>query len=141
MEFGELFKEITLTLNALHRKRVCLDGQTLSQCFLLSSILDDGIDMSSLAQKLGLDNSTMSRLVGTLFKKGFIEKRNDDYDRRVTKVYLTAEGEKEVIEIEEKLAQISRSAFDGVGEDKKGQLKESLETLHWILTKEQMRIN
>ena len=141
MEFGELFKEITLTLNALQRKRVCLDGQTLSQCFLLSSIPDDGIDMSSLAQKMGLDNSTMTRLVGTLFKKGFIEKRNDDYDRRVTKVYLTAEGEKEVIETEEKLAQLSRSAFDGVDEEKKGQLKATLETLHWILTKEQMRIN
>ena len=70
MEFGELLKEFTLVLNTLHRRNVCFDRFTLSQCFVLLSIPDGGIDMSTLSNNLGLDNSTMTRLVNTLEKKG-----------------------------------------------------------------------
>lgn len=45
MEFGELLKEMTLSLNAFHRRNIPGKGLTLSQRFLLSSITDGGIDI------------------------------------------------------------------------------------------------
>ncbi|MFQ6673575.1 MAG: hypothetical protein ACE5GH_02170, partial [Fidelibacterota bacterium] len=68
MEIGELLKELTLVLNALHRRQVCQGRHTLSQCFVLLSVPYGGIDMSSLSQTLGLDNSTMTRLADLLEK-------------------------------------------------------------------------
>ena len=43
MDFGELLNELALSLNALHRRNVCGRGETLAQCFILSSVPDDGI--------------------------------------------------------------------------------------------------
>jgi len=63
MEFGELLKAFLLDLQSLFRFQVRNPDLTLPQILLLSTISDEGTDMSSLSKQMGVDNSTMTRLI------------------------------------------------------------------------------
>jgi DNA-binding MarR family transcriptional regulator len=52
----------------------------------------DGLTAGVLAMKLGVKAPTMTRTVGRMEAQGFLERRADDEDARLTKVYLTTLG-------------------------------------------------
>ena len=51
-----------------------------------------GATMSEIATRLGAEISPVSRMVGRLSRRGLVETRKDDRDRRVTRVTLTDRG-------------------------------------------------
>ena len=75
MEIGELLKQFLIDLQALFRTRTKNLNLTLPQIMLISSIPTDGIDMTSLSQRIGVDNSTLTRLIGVLAKKSICSKK------------------------------------------------------------------
>jgi len=52
----------------------------------------DGITIGTVSQKLGFDAPTVTGVVKRLEHSSLVERRHDLQDRRVVKVYLTAEG-------------------------------------------------
>ncbi|MGB6796444.1 MAG: MarR family transcriptional regulator, partial [Xanthobacteraceae bacterium] len=55
---------------------------------------EPGIDQIGLAARLGVDRNSTSLLVDDLAKKGLIERRVNDADRRARLLRLTSEGER-----------------------------------------------
>ncbi|MFQ6615515.1 MAG: MarR family winged helix-turn-helix transcriptional regulator [Fidelibacterota bacterium] len=139
MELGELLKELTLVLNALHRRDVCGQGRTLSQCFVLMSLPYDGLDMSALSRKLGLDNSTTTRLVDTLEKHGWVERKRDRRDRRVMTAKLTQEGENVAKELDTSMESLGEAVLEYLSPEKRENTQEVLQELLWGLSKEKLK--
>ncbi|RVN81569.1 MarR family winged helix-turn-helix transcriptional regulator, partial [Sinorhizobium meliloti] len=52
----------------------------------------DGLTAGALAGKLGVKAPTMTRTIGRMEAQGFLERRPDRDDARLTKVYLTELG-------------------------------------------------
>ena len=52
----------------------------------------DGMTAGALAQRLGVKAPTMTRTIGRMEAQGFLERRPDADDARLTKVYLTEVG-------------------------------------------------
>ncbi|MEI2301384.1 MarR family winged helix-turn-helix transcriptional regulator [Ensifer sp. MJa1] len=52
----------------------------------------DGLTAGGLAAKLGVKAPTMTRTIGRMEAQGFLERRPDEDDARLTKVYLTEPG-------------------------------------------------
>ena len=52
-----------------------------------------GLTQQQLAEKLLVGRSAMSMLLPELERRGLIERRNDEADRRVRRLWLTSEGE------------------------------------------------
>lgn len=52
----------------------------------------DGITQKELAQRLGIDGSSLVRLLDILAQKGFIERQVDKVDRRARLIFLTEAG-------------------------------------------------
>ncbi|RDL50027.1 Transcriptional regulator SlyA [Ensifer sp. M14] len=52
----------------------------------------DGLTAGGLAVKLGVKAPTMTRTIGRMEAQGFLERRADDDDARLTKVFLTEPG-------------------------------------------------
>jgi DNA-binding MarR family transcriptional regulator len=52
----------------------------------------DGMTAGGLAQKLGVKAPTMTRTIGRMEAQGFLERKPDAEDARLTKVYLTELG-------------------------------------------------
>ena len=66
---------------------------------------EDGLTPGQLALKLGVKAPTMTRTIGRMEAQGFLERRADGTDGRLTKVHLTDTGLKSV-------EQIGRSVSD-----------------------------
>ena len=139
MDFGELLNELALSLNALHRRDVCGRGETLAQCFILSSVPDGGIHMSSLAGQLGIDNSTLTRLIGNLEKKGYAFRQRDEDDKRLIYVFLTNKGHKLLSTFSERLEIIGQRILDDLPVGKREGIKYALESLLWSLSRELLK--
>ena len=53
---------------------------------------DDGITQMQLTERLNCEPPTVTNMVKTLEKKGFVYRKKDSVDGRVSRVYLTEKG-------------------------------------------------
>lgn len=83
---------------------------------ILALAASDGLPAGSLAQKLGVKAPTMTRTIGRMEAQGFVERRPDAEDARLTKVYLTETGRNSVSEIESSAATCDELATRGFTE-------------------------
>lgn len=63
----------------------------------------DGITQKELALRVGLDGSSLVRLLDILAGQGLIERRADAQDRRANRIFLTQAGHQATQAIREKL--------------------------------------
>lgn len=83
---------------------------------ILALSANDGLPAGSLAQKLGVKAPTMTRTIGRMEAQGFVERRPDAEDARLTKVYLTETGRNSVSQIESSAASCDELATRGFSE-------------------------
>lgn len=75
------------------RDRICCHDISVTQCYALETLVDHGpMRLSGLVERLFLDKSTTSRVVGALVKKGYVEQRPEAADRRATTLAATSSG-------------------------------------------------
>ena len=81
MRYGEFISSFLIDLQRLFRSDISIKDMTYSQVLAIISIPSDGIEMSELAIKLGLDNSTITRLIVRLEKKGLVVREQSKKDK------------------------------------------------------------
>ena len=92
MNIPELLTNLTTHYNAIFRQYSSRLSLTAPQAFHLLSIPVDGISMSGLASKLGLDTSTLTRNIKKLENLDLVRRKQDRNDKRILAVYLTDKG-------------------------------------------------
>ena len=135
MHYGELISSFLIDLQRLFRLNISIKDLTYSQTLAMISIPDDGIEMSELAWKLGLDNSTVTRLVIRLEKKNLVERKQSQRDQRAIKVFLTDKGALIQHDIEKEIDNIGEKIKSEVEKDQKESILESLFSFQWTLRK------
>ncbi|WP_454851766.1 MarR family winged helix-turn-helix transcriptional regulator [Rhizobium binxianense] len=83
---------------------------------ILSLAESDGMTAGGLAQKLGVKAPTMTRTIGRMEAQGFLERKPDAEDARLTKVYLTELGRGSVKAIEHAASACDRLATQDFSE-------------------------
>lgn len=79
-----------------------------------------GITQKDLAGLVGIDGSTLVRLLDILTDKGFIERRVDKTDRRANLIYLTDAGREAVMEIRQVLSEAEANMLADVSDAELG---------------------
>lgn len=75
------------------RDRACCYDVSVSQCYALKAIADDGpVTVNDLAAALYLDKSTASRIAGGLESKGYVARERDPDDGRIVHLAATEAG-------------------------------------------------
>ena len=133
MNLAEFLIDVALNTNATVRIASSRLNLTTSQAFHLLSIPFDGISMSNLAHRLGLNTSTLTRNVQVLVKMGLVDRRPDSYDKRVILLVLTNRGSKLLKLLEELLEDKNRAVLEKIDLDIQGDLSTLLEKLSWAL--------
>ena len=126
MEFGELLKQFLIDLQSLFRTQFKKLDLTLSQIILISSIPIDGIDMTTLSIKIGVDNSTLTRLIDILMKKRIVQKNRSSQDRRSYIISVTKKGELLQSKIEDEIDSFVSKLFRNTRLEDQEELKKSL---------------
>ena len=93
-QYSEMLRELDLHV-----------GQDNLLCKLWT---EDEITQMQLTELLNCEPSTVTNMVKTLEKKGFVYRKKDPVDGRVSRVYLTEKG----LEVREPITQIWRKQQD-----------------------------
>ena len=135
MNHGEFLISFLIDLQRIFRTKVVPKGLPYSQVQAIIIIPNDGIEMSKLSWTLGLDNSTVTRLIERLEVKGFVERKKNNADKRSTIVSLKKEGLIIQKKIEKKLDEIGEQLFFETNQNQKEISLESLSSFQWELRK------
>ena len=140
MEFSELLKQFLIDLQCLFRTQLKHLNLTLPQIMLISSIPIDGIDMTSLSKKLGIDNSTLTRLIRILLENGIVKKTSNPIDKRSIIVSLSRNGESLQLKIEKEMDLFISALYKNIPMENREELNESLSAFHWSVSKHKLNI-
>jgi DNA-binding MarR family transcriptional regulator len=133
MNIPELLTDLTIHYNALIRHYASQLSLTAPQAFHLLAILTDGISMSVLAHKLGLDNSTLTRNIQKLETLELVLRKQDNFDKRIFRVHLTKKGRVIVEQFENLLLDLNHSMLKHIDLDDQENIPEMLEKLVWAM--------
>ena len=135
MNQGELFTSFLIDLQRIFRTKIVPKELSYSQIIAILVIPDDGIEMSELAWAMGLDNSTVTRLIARLETNGFIKREKSEVDKRLIIVYLKNKGLTIQKNIEKKSDAIGQEIFINDTESQKETILENLSLFQWALKK------
>ena len=135
MYYGEFISSFLIDLQRLFRLDISIKDITYSQVLAIISIPNDGIEMSELARKLGLDNSTVTRLIVRLEKKDWVGREKSKRDKRAIKVFLKTKGLVIQQDIEKKIESIGEKIKMEIDDEKRESILEHLYTFQWGLRK------
>lgn len=76
--------------------------------------MGEGVRPGAIAEALGLEPSSVVRVIDQLINAGLVERRDDANDRRAKMLYLTNEGRKRVEQIENALVPFRRRLLQGL---------------------------
>ena len=94
---GDLIEMIPRFLLLIRRKvkEHAASDLTMPQLRILSQLKVDALSNSELADRCGLDITSMSRMANNLIKRGFITRTLNRLDRRCVKLQLSVKGRRE----------------------------------------------
>ena len=87
MNLAEYLSDISLNYFSLLRRLSSKYDLTLSQSLILLYVPYDGISVSDLSEKLGVDISTMTRNIQRIDKQGIKERKPNENDKRSIKLF------------------------------------------------------
>ncbi len=102
-------------------------GLTRSQWWILAYLArHDGMIQSDLANLLDIGKAALGGLIDRLEASRFIERRPDDSDRRVKRIYLTTKGAKMITEIKVRSHEMSERILSGLDVESRHKLVDML---------------
>ena len=135
MNQGELFTAFLVDLQRIFRTEVVPKNLSYSQVLAIIIIPDDGIEMSELARTLGLENSTVTRLIARLERNNYVTRKKSEADKRSINVFLDQKGVMMQTDIEKKIDKIGNQIFLKNNQVEKELFLENLSLFQWSLKK------
>ena len=135
MNHGELFTSFLIDLQRIFSTKIVPKELSYSQILAILVIPDDGIEMSELAWVIGLENSTVTRLIARLETNGFVKREKSRADKRSIIVFLKNKGLIIQKNIEKKSDLIGQEIFLNDTHIQKETVLENLSLFQWALKK------
>ena len=135
MNQGELFTSFLIDLQRIFRTEVVPKDLSYSQVLAIIIIPDDGVEMSELAWALGLENSTVTRLIARLEQNNYVTRKKSEVDKRSINVFLDQKGILLQTDIEKKIDKIGNQIFLKNNQVEKESFLEHLSLFQWSLKK------
>ena len=108
---------------------------TVDQWLVLKHLYEnEEMKQNALAELIGKDNPTLTRIIDLLCKKGLTERTLHPADRRSFIVSLTKEGMKKVEQLKPKIKGVRLKAWEGLSERDFNQFKKILNTIYQNLS-------
>ena len=120
----ELSKYLRKTFNAAVAEQGLFSGQ---QDVLLLLSREPGMTLAQLSRALGVASATASVSVKRMEKAGFIEKRADEHDARIMRLYLTPTAEDAPKKIHQKMDALESVLTAGMSREQVLELARLLE--------------
>ena len=105
-------------------------GITRAQWAVLAKVeRTEGLKQSELAEQMEMQPITLTRLIDRLCDNGWIERRSDDTDRRVNRLYLRKAARPLLGKLGGLRSELTATALDGISPADAHRLLSQLETI------------
>lgn len=105
-------------------------GSTMAMGQALLNIGREGTPSTQLGPRMGMEKTSLSRLLNNLEEQGMIERRADDKDRRVVRIHLTSDGKKERDRARNAVRKFNQWISERLGSERTARLLEDLQQLN-----------
>src|ERR1700748_1072777 len=134
---GSVDMNFLFTLGELHRlirayadKQAARYGITRAQGAVLAKVeRTEGLKQTELAEMMEMQPITLTRLIDKLCDNGWIERRGDDSDRRVNRLYLQKAARPPLGKLSGLRSEITATALDGISPTDAHRLLTQLESI------------
>ncbi|NCC33227.1 MAG: MarR family transcriptional regulator, partial [Chloroflexia bacterium] len=92
LEAYTLIRQISSMMETYNRYDLRSESLTVPQFMILTYANAQGVPLSEISSRMLCDNSNLTGIVDRLISKGFVERRPDPQDRRVSLICLTEAG-------------------------------------------------
>lgn len=134
----ELIDHIFQFMPVMHKKifKNIKHNNSIQKMRLVDIISDeDGKPMKCYANKLMISKPNMTKLVNKLIEEDLVERRSDEKDRRLIKLYVTEVGKEYVRVQREEVKKKLANVVDVLSQEDKDKLIQSLSDAQDILNK------
>ena len=98
--FPYLLNRVGVRMGELFSRRLAPYGVTLPMYRVMATLWEQGDRrLGELSDVTSIELSTLSRLVGTMTRKGLVSRKRPDANARTVEINLTAKGRKLVVEL------------------------------------------
>ena len=120
-----------LITNMYNEKAMEYDS-TMTMGFILLSIDPEGTPSTALGPKMGMEPTSLSRILNTMEERGYIERRPNPNDGRGVLIYLTEQGKEKRDLSKKTVLEFNNSILNHVDEVK---MKHFFEVIDFIKAK------
>ena len=122
--------ELQRLVRAYADKQAARYGITRAQWAVLAKVERfEGLKQSELAEQMEMQPITLTRLIDRLCDNGWIERRSDDADRRVNRLYLRKAARPLLGKLSELRSELTATALEGINPSDAHRLLAQLETI------------
>jgi MarR family transcriptional regulator, transcriptional regulator for hemolysin len=115
MNFLFTLAELQRLMRAYADKAAARHGITRAQWAVLAKVeRSEGMKQTELAEQMEMQPITLTRLIDKLCDAGWIERRGDDTDRRVNRLYLKQAAKPLLTKLAGLRTEITATALDGI---------------------------
>ena len=130
MNFLFTLAELQRLVRAYADKQAARYGITRAQWAVLAKVeRSEGLKQSELAELMEMQPITLTRLVDRLCDNGWIERRDDDTDRRVNRLYLRKAARPLLSKLAGLRSELTATALEGINPADAHRLLAQLETI------------
>ena len=130
MNFLFALAELQRLVRAYADKQAARYGITRAQWAVLAKVeRHEGLKQSELAEQMEMQPITLTRLIDRLCDNGWIERRSDDADRRVNRLYLRKAARPLLGKLSGLRSEITATALEGINPSDAQRFLAQLETI------------
>jgi DNA-binding MarR family transcriptional regulator len=130
MNFLFALGEVQRLMRAYADKEAARYGITRAQWAVLAKLeRSEGMKQTELAEQLEMQPITLTRLIDKLCDNGWIERRGDESDRRVNRLYLKKAARPLLGKLAGLKSEITSAALEGISPTDAGRLVSQLESI------------
>lgn len=130
MNFLFTLGEVQRMVRAWADKEAARYGITRAQWAVLAKVeRNEGMKQSELAEQMEMQPITLTRLIDKLGDAGWIERRSDETDRRVNRLYLKKAARPLLSKLAGLRSELTATALEGINPTDASRLLAQLETI------------
>ena len=130
LEAYQLLRQIHSIMETYNRYDLRSDELTVPQFMILNYATPSGVPLSEISARMLCDNSNLTGIVDRLIAKGFVERRPDPHDRRVSLICLTDAGQDKLHHLRPRHHDNVSRRMRALDQREVSQLRELLSTLY-----------
>jgi MarR family transcriptional regulator, transcriptional regulator for hemolysin len=130
MNFLFTLGELQRLVRAYADRQAARYGITRAQWAVLAKVERfEGMKQTELAEQMEMQPITLTRLIDRLCDNGWIERRSDDSDRRVNRLYLRKAAKPLLAKLAGLKSELTATALEGISSSDANRLLAQLETI------------